>query len=1692
MKFQQTALNLAMIMALGAGVTACGGGGSDNNGGNNVVPSSQTVTLNLQAEDAQGNALANHKACLDVNRDNSCGDEDITTSVSDNGKVVLKVELQGENASASASAVTEAELENAMIVVYGDSNRYTRRLDGPIKGYDTKNSGYVNPLTTLVTNYSLENNASYAQAMSDVKNKIGATTEQMNASLSDSKALSSFVNAVEKSGELNEPFNSDKYSDAIKHITEGLDSGMNSDQIAEYYEKNKKFEGLKEGENQNAAPTIDGIDATQAGCLTGNFKAVNPYDTDGDELKVCWNFGDDSNEVCGLEVSHKFPNTLKRTVTVTVRDSFASASQSTTFTPDNSECAIDFPVSFKVSVLDSTTGKVKFTPVIGGEGDVDHFVWDFGDGVTETKDLAPVHEYAVGTAAKTYTVKFTVYDSNGGVHEAQTQTVTIAPSVDKPPVGSATVTKVGENKVNFSNTYQDPEGKTLSFAWDFGDGTTANTASGVHEFTKKGTFEIKLSVSDGVNTIEKTVGTIETCGNECGVAEVTYTTTATLVSKNELTVNVKGSAEASDGAALTYSWDFGDGKFSENGAELSHTYDKGGDYTIVLSVMRDGKVVASKELKVSLQSALNNAPQVSGTAVVNKSVLTFKSTSTDAEGDELSCLWNFGDGSSSSDCEGTHTYAKDGTYSVQLTVNDGKNASVTKEIAKVAVVTESSNVAPEVSGSATLVNNVLTFKSTSKDADGDTLTYKWDFGDGSNGSTVKSGTYTYTKSGDFAVKLTVSDGKESVTKVINASVKPCGSNCVVGPNTPPVADFHYKFTGLSGKVTAVASDADKDKLYYTWEAEGATISNVNASAPSITFKSGGQKTINLTVSDGKTTTSKQHTITLKDVVAVKPTTRGIYAKGDMDGIYLWDDDKNTPAGVWPGSKMQVASQAGWMFYDTSAISGDKINVIFVKGGKNATGDLLNAPVAGCYNGTWTALDDCNLSDAQAEVVEGGCEISQGGGNVLLGDIPWNQLDYASFTSDANGVNVESAPYVQPDLAPGSYHETKTVTLNLEDADRNVTGGTVYYTLDNTKPTESSKQYTGPITLEDTSEDGLGTAYRLRTLVVGDNGMKQEQHFFWFIKTSATPKTSVDFRDETIYFVVTARYFDGDETNNFFCRDRFDPTDPSWRGDFKGLIEKLDYIKDLGFTAIWVTPPVENRSGLDYHGYHAYDWFQPDLRLESPGATYFDFIKAAHKKGIKVIQDVVLNHSSNYGIRGQAWIEKIPTKYYVEMGRQKGWVDMGPYQGHIGDYASYGKCDNDNPVAPAWHRAVCAGDPEANATFSVNFKKRTHNVTGSATAKGDYEYYWSPAVQAYLPEKWYHVGYTNNWESVEEVQQKSMAGDCVDLKTESDNVRNYMNAAMSMYIDMGIDAIRIDTLKHMPREDVISMVSKWKQKKPDLFVYGEALIKGFGDNTPTELLPWYYTRTGGVGERTGDSGISVLDFSLMSTFRNNVTKGGLNELASVFERFDGDYADATKLVTFFQNHDLTPDNTWSGSGAQHCCTDRMNSALAYNVLWTVRGIPVMYAGDETGVRVGLPPDLTNSSDLVKETGRIYVGDSLIEGIDPIQGHIKDLNAIRKTSKALQRGKLKVLNAEPLVFERQYEDARAIVAIPGTGGATAVSVSKATDGTYTDVVTGKQYTVSGGSVNLGDIPGGSMRVLVKDYTGGKVTGASEYLK
>ena len=75
-------------------------------------------------------------------------------------------------------------------------------------------------------------------------------------------------------------------------------------------------------------------------------------------------------------------------------------------------------------------------------------------------------------------------------------------------------------------------------------------------------------------------------------------------------------------------------------------------------------------------------------------------------------------------------------------------------------------------------------------------------------------------------------------------------------------------------------------------------------------------------------------------------------------------------------------------------------------------------------------------------------------------------------------------------------------------------------------------------------------------------------------TDVFTSNRTDFRDESIYFMMTTRFYDGDPSNNVLCWDNQEAQkstkDPCWRGDFQGVIDKLDYIKALGFTAIWIT------------------------------------------------------------------------------------------------------------------------------------------------------------------------------------------------------------------------------------------------------------------------------------------------------------------------------------------------------------------------------------------------------------------------------------------------------------------------------------------------------------------------------------------
>lgn len=137
----------------------------------------------------------------------------------------------------------------------------------------------------------------------------------------------------------------------------------------------------------------------------------------------------------------------------------------------------------------------------------------------------------------------------------------------------------------------------------------------------------------------------------------------------------------------------------------------------------------------------------------------------------------------------------------------------------------------------------------------------------------------------------------------------------------------------------------------------------------------------------------------------------------------------------------------------------------------------------------------------------------------------------------------------------------------------------------------------------------------------------------------TKNDDFDWDEAVIYFAVTDRFFDGNEKNNGVGYDDSEMGSSSYHGgDFAGLTQKLDYLQDLGVNTIWITPIVENQTepnnddqvgaSWGYHGYWAKNFENLDSHLGTE-AEFKALLDAAHARGMKIMVDVVLNHSG-YG------------------------------------------------------------------------------------------------------------------------------------------------------------------------------------------------------------------------------------------------------------------------------------------------------------------------------------------------------------------------------------------------------------------------------------------------------------------------------
>jgi PKD repeat protein len=272
------------------------------------------------------------------------------------------------------------------------------------------------------------------------------------------------------------------------------------------------------------------------------------------------------------------------------------------------------------------------------------------------------------------------------------------------------------------------------------------------------------------------------------------------------------------------------------------------------------------------------------------------SRSSDADNDSLTFEWEFGDGNTATGTMPTHTYAQAGNYEVRLVVDDGQ-AKSDPSITSAEITAPPVNLAPIADPGGPYAGEpgqTITFDgSASADPNGDQLTYRWDFGDGSTGSGV-SPMHTYAAAGNYTVTLTVSDGNLSSNTVATMA-----EIAVPLANRAPTADPGGPYSASTGEAISfdgsASRDPDGDALSYSWNfGDGST---GTGATPTHSYASSGAYEVTLIVSDGDLDSTPATTrVEVVDLVAAQP-----------DDVTLYDSNCGFCHGdPWAGSAVEDA------------------------------------------------------------------------------------------------------------------------------------------------------------------------------------------------------------------------------------------------------------------------------------------------------------------------------------------------------------------------------------------------------------------------------------------------------------------------------------------------------------------------------------------------------------------------------------------------------------------------------------------------------------------------------------------------------------------------------------------------------------------------------------------------------------------
>lgn len=579
-------------------------------------------------------------------------------------------------------------------------------------------------------------------------------------------------------------------------------------------------------------PTANFSAQTASGCapLVISFQDLST----GTPTAWKWDFGNGNTSTLQNPSATYFqPGTYTITLTAT------NASGSNTLTRSGYITIYDKPkVDFSADVTNGCFPlPVQFTDASvpsAGTSNV-NWQWDFGNGLQAT-DQSPQVTY---TAAGQYTVSLKVTNDKG-CYATFTR-----PSYIQIPTGinvGFTNTPIDRCKgpfpVTFNNTTSGPG--NLTYTWDFGDGATSDQTTATHAYAAPGKYTVTLSVTstngckvslpkpDLIN-IPSVATSFSAPDSICILSPASFSNTATP-------------------APASAQWDFGDGS-TASAIDASTTYSTAGSYTVRL--VNNYGFCTDSFSKVIRALPLPKAAFTSPNTLQCKPPLTVQFN--DASSNAVSWSWDFGDGTTSTGQNPSHTYDQYGDFDVLLAVTN--SSGCTDTVRKKAFV----RVQKPVTTFPSLPQAGCIPYTTGFSANVQTLdkvtSYLWDFGDGTT-STVATPTHTYPVQGNYAVSLvvTTSTGCTDSLRLPNAIVvgrKPV-IDFTITPN-PVCALQPVSFTGIT-------NEGDT----WAWNFGDGQTSNVQN--PTHAYSDTGLFTIKLTV----TNNGCPETLTRNNLLRVKP------------------------------------------------------------------------------------------------------------------------------------------------------------------------------------------------------------------------------------------------------------------------------------------------------------------------------------------------------------------------------------------------------------------------------------------------------------------------------------------------------------------------------------------------------------------------------------------------------------------------------------------------------------------------------------------------------------------------------------------------------------------------------------------------------------------------------------------------------